>query len=95
MSNKYNYVNKKHINWINLSFAKELAIKNTSNCCKIAKQSVTTLARYSQYISYGEICSTEHGYLQARRLGRRAVLDVLTSELDMLDSEQSEQGSTY
>jgi len=41
MSNKYNYVNKKHINWINLSFAKELAIKNTSNCCKIAKQRCT------------------------------------------------------
>jgi hypothetical protein len=55
---------------------------------------VTTLARYSRYIFYGEICSTKHGYLHARRLGRRAVLDMLTSELDMLDSEQGERRST-
>jgi len=58
----------------------------------LRKRFVTTLARYSRYISYGEICSTEHGYLHAQRLGRRAVLDILTSELDMLDSEQGEQG---
>jgi len=56
------------------------------------KLSVTTLARYSQYIFYEEICSTKHDYLHARRLGRRAVLDALAGEFDMLDSEQGEQG---
>jgi len=33
----------------------------------------------------------KHDYLHARRLGRRAVLDALASELDMLDSEHGEQ----
>ncbi len=55
---------------------------------------VTTLARYSRYIFCEEICSTKHDYLHARRLDRRAVLDMLASELDMLDSEQGEQSST-
>jgi len=63
-----------------------------------------TLARYSRYIFYEEICSTKHDYLHARRLDRRAVLDMLASELarharrraeraklDMLDSEHDEQ----
>jgi hypothetical protein len=36
----------------------------------------------------------KHDYLHARRLGRRAMLDTLASELNMLDSEQSEQCST-
>jgi len=36
----------------------------------------------------------KHDYLHARRLDRRAMLDTLASELDMLDSEQSEQCST-
>jgi len=55
---------------------------------------VTTLARYSRYILYEEICSTKHDYLHARRLDRRAMLDTLANELDMLDSEQSERWST-
>jgi hypothetical protein len=36
----------------------------------------------------------KYDYLHARRLGKRAMLDTLTNELDMLDSEQSEQCST-
>ncbi len=44
--------------------------------------SVTTLARYSWYITYEVSCSTEHGYLHARHARRASIESIM---LDMLD----------